>query len=193
MLKGLGASLACLCVLGVAHAEDTEGRFAAKGAGAASCTEFASAFEARDETAKDMLLWVAGYLTAANRFLPETYDIVSWQTDGLIATSLASWCERNPQARLYDAVGAMVEELSGDRVRERDETVRISVGERERELYVSVLRRVQERLAEEGYDVRQSGRFDAATRTAIRRYQGAVGLAATGFPDSLTLARLFGA
>ena len=51
--------------------------------------------------------------------------------------------------------------------------------------------RIQEALGDRGYlGQHRAGTLDAATSAAIRKFQGAQGLAETGFPDRETLAKL---
>ena len=43
--------------------------------------------------------WLNGYLSATNRYESRTFDVVSWQTTGVLAGWLARFCERNPRRR----------------------------------------------------------------------------------------------
>lgn len=193
MIRGrLAPLIAALLICGAASAEDAQGRYAVKGMGQMPCSSFTDELEAQSEEARRALAWIAGYLTAINAESDRTFDIVSWQSEGMIARALDARCRSNPGEPLAAAVEAMVATMRGDRITEEDELTTVRAAGRERVLYGSVIRRLQASLEARGEDVVVSGRFDDATRGGLRRFQRDEGLAVTGFPDSLTLFRLFG-
>lgn len=182
-------SLALFAALAPARAEDGEGRFAVKGVGAAPCSAYVDAFEAQDVKAAQMLGWVAGYLTAVNERQAETFDVISWQTDYLIAASLSEYCKQNLETPLHAAMANMVRRLNADRVEEKSPLVSVTAAGRNRQIYQATLEKIQKRL---GVDhVKAAGAFDVATRDALRAFQGENGLPQTGFPDEATLTALF--
>lgn len=194
-MRGLTHALAAGAVFAAlaapsSFAADPAGAFAVKGVGAARCETYAKALQDESPDAGAMLAWVAGYITAVNQLRAATFDIVSWQTDAIVATSLAAYCDKHPAAQLYVAVDAMSAELFDDRIVEKSPIIEIAVGDRRRQIYVAALVWTQKRLAARGYAVTASGAFDAATRGAIAQFQTSIGLAPTGFPDSATLTRL---
>ncbi|HHJ80278.1 MAG TPA: peptidoglycan-binding protein, partial [Candidatus Tenderia electrophaga] len=68
----------------------------------------------------------------------------------------------------------------------------VVVGDRKVSLYVDVLKRVQSRLATAGF---YNGKIDAdygqASIDAMKGFQRSIDFKATGFPDQMTLWRLF--
>lgn len=186
-------SAAAAFTLGVtsASAEDVDGRYAIKGVGQMSCATFNEALDAEREDAKAALIWLSGYLTGINASVPETFDVVSWQSEGMIAQALRNRCASSPEEPLAQAIAAMVETMKLDRISSSDEAVTIDVGERSRVLYRSVIRRMQSELSQIDEKIDESGVFDKRTENALRTFQRQSDLAATGFPDSITLFRLF--
>ena len=182
------ASLSVLLTQG--WAGDNEGRYAVKGVGLMSCQTFADGLENQSSEARDALMWLAGYLTAINASSGETFDIVSWQSEGMIAQALSAACGNQPDQPLAQAVAAMVETMRPDRVSSEDILVEIRVGEQSRMLYQSVLRRIQDALSETDEAVEPTGTFDDVTEASLRSFQARAGLAVTGFPDSMTVYNL---
>ncbi|MEM1380841.1 MAG: peptidoglycan-binding domain-containing protein [Pseudomonadota bacterium] len=173
-----------------ASAEDTEGRYAVKGSGQMPCAEFTRALADRTEAATQALSWLAGYLTAINASEDATFDIVSWQSEGMIAQALDARCKANPDEPLAKAVEAMVAIMRPDRIAIQETPIEVKLGQRKRVLYPSVITRMQSALKTAGADVDVNGEFDEATERALRDFQRNASLAATGFPDSITLFRL---
>ena len=183
--------LAGLALFGAGHAEDGDGRYAVKGAGLMTCATFNEELSKTYEKAQAALAWIAGYLTAVNASNEGTFDIVSWQSDGMIAQALTARCSANPDEPLAQVTAAMVATMQTDKITAEERPVSIKVGRRERVLYPSVIVRMQEALVSEQNDVKASGSFDEATKDALRAFQREQSLAVTGFPDSITLFRLF--
>lgn len=186
----LGAALALLAP-GIASAGDAGGKYAVKGVGLMPCATFTAALAEQAPEAKDALTWLAGYLTAINAAEEGTFDIVSWQSEGLIAQALSGRCAANPDEPLAQAVAAMVATMTPDRVAREDRLVTVKTAERERLLYASVIERMNLRLIEQGASLQTSGSFTDESRAALRSFQRTKGLAVTGFPDAVTLATLF--
>ncbi|MEO1041145.1 MAG: peptidoglycan-binding domain-containing protein [Pseudomonadota bacterium] len=180
-----------LALCGAAWAKDVDGHYAVKGTGQMTCAAFNTALSDQSPDAKAALNWVAGYLTAVNATTTETFDIVSWQSEGMITRTLSVRCASVPNMPLARAVSDMVGMMIPDRISSNDELVTITVATRSRTIYRSVIRRMQKKLERLEEDVDASGEFDAITQETLRRYQASVGIAETGFPDSVTLLKLF--
>jgi len=182
---------AVLSLLSTAAAETASGRYAVKGIGLMSCEDFTSEMARQTPQAKEVLAWLAGYLTATNASEDETFDIVSWQSEGMIAQALETRCLANAKEPVAQAIEAMVATMRPDRITDEDRLVTIRVGSRERFLYSSVIRRAQLMLNKRKAGLTVNGTFDDETRRALRDFQRDAELADTGFPDSITLFRLF--
>ncbi len=136
--------------------------------------------------------WVEGYLTATNRYLPDTFDVAPWQTAELYGVIIGDHCEKNPEERLYTVVMKMVTTLSDDRMKAPSEQVGLSIKGRGFTLYTEVIRRTQDALKKQGlYRGEVNGVWDPGTQKGVASYQAVVGLQDTGLPDPLTLWLLF--
>ena len=188
----LAAAALALSAVAPAYGADAEGRFAVKGAGGARCAAFVEAREARNEAAITAYQsWMSGYLTAANRLSPETFDVVAWQGLPVLLAAIEGHCRRNPDLPFHAAIGALVTALARDRVAQRSELVRIPSGETTFVVYEETLRRVQKQLADRKlYTGRVDGKFGDGTRRAIEAYQKAENITVNGLPDQQTLFRL---
>lgn len=173
------------------EAADDNGQFAIKGIGLRTCQEFVAARETQSPQYFQFGGWMEGYLSATNRYEEETFDLVPWQSSGVLASWLETFCKRNPDATFVRAVAMLVNALGRDRLTIRSEFVEFEIDGETRYVYASTLHRVQRALVERGYyQGTPNGALDAATREALERFQTGAGLTATGFPDSATLAKL---
>src|SRR5678815_1571286 len=92
-----------------AHADSPDGKFAIEGAGYATCAAFTEARNARSEAAPNkpsdayarFIGWIEGYLTAANRYTPDTFDLTPWQTAEVYGVIVGSYCEKHADTRLF--------------------------------------------------------------------------------------------
>lgn len=93
---------------------------------------------------------------------------------------------------VFAAVNAVVSLFAANRLRAPSEKVEVTVGDNRVLLYKEVLRRIDKKLAEAGFhNGKIDGIYDAQTRRAMQAYQESIGFRPTGFPDQLTLWRLF--
>ncbi len=181
--------LSCGSVL---QAADENDQFAIKGIGVSTCESFVEARRTQSPQYFQFGGWMNGYLSATNRYEKNTFDLVSWQSTGALAASLAAFCERNAEVQFVRAVAVLVNTLGGDRLESHSELIEATVGETSVFIYAATLQRAQASLAERNYlDGTPTGEFDAATLQAFRRFQEEVGLESSGLPDLATLARLF--
>ena len=181
--------LSCVSFL---QAADENNQFAIKGIGLSNCESFVEARKTQSPQYFQFGGWMNGYLSATNRYEKNTFDLVSWQSTGMLATSLATFCERNPEVQFVRAVALLVNTLGQDRLQSQSELIEAKVGETSVFIYRTTLQRAQERLAElRQLEGAPSGEFDAATQQALQRFQEEAALEVSGLPDQTTLARLF--
>jgi hypothetical protein len=175
-----------------AFAADNDGHYAVKGAGNTTCQDFLAA---RAEGGQRYFLyggWIEGFLSAANLYEENTFDIVPWQNTDVLATALAAHCRGRDDTPFHLAVARVMQSEFPDRLKERSALVGMESGDKAVAVYAQVLRRLQERLRTLGhYDAAPTGADDAATREALRSFQQAQDLEATGLPDQVTLIYLF--
>jgi hypothetical protein len=204
--------LALPLALTSAKAATPQGQFAIEGAGLATCSAFVAARKARNETRTAtqsksdlddksisgvdayarMIGWVEGYMTAANRYVGDTFDLAPWQTPELYGIIIGQHCEKNPDDRLFNVVEKVVLSLTPDRLKQPSDMVSLSVKGRGMLMYTEVIRRAQDALKKQKlYQGEVNGRWDQATQLGFANYQAAVGLQDTGLPDPITLWLLF--
>jgi hypothetical protein len=176
-----------------ALAADAKGNFAVKGYGQANCADLVRASSSRNMAElTPFLQWLAGYLSAANQYERDTYDLLSWQTDQVIAASLIDYCRANPKVSVALAAGKMVQSLRASRVRSAAGYQILTInGQRIRFADETMLRMKQILAAQAGYRGAMDRRFGPDAQDALRRFQTSRRLRATGMPDEPTLVALF--
>lgn len=175
-----------------AMAASPEGQFAIQGRGGDRCDAFVEARNAGGTELLRFMDWAAGYMTAFNQLDQDTVDIAPWQGMDLLATLLAQYCEAHPEQSFVRALGEMTGALYAQRLREESEIVVIEAEGKSLPVYDTVLRRAQGALKSFGfYDGAADGKFDEATRAAIRKFQASEQIEETGLPDQETLYLLF--
>lgn len=185
--------MACL-LLGTtgALAASSEGQFAIKEAGAQTCEIFVAERTKRSNVYYSFRGWAAGYVSSYNKLTPDTTDVMSWQTSDLIDLLINNYCSKNPQARYIVAIDTLLQALHSTRLRGVSEVVEIKTDKQTLQLYKDVLRRVQQALTERGlYSGPIDGAYGPGTSTAISAFQAEAKLEQSGYPDQLTLLRLF--
>jgi hypothetical protein len=178
-----------------ASAADRAGNYAVKGFGQANCVDLSRiAASSKPEELAPFLQWLAGYLTAANAYERETYDLLSWQSDRVIATSLIGYCRANPKVAVGVAAAKMVESLRATRVVAMGPFQTLTLNGQQIRFYDETVLRMKRALAAQaGYQ----GPIDRALNTpalrdALLRFQAARKIPQTGLPDEATLVTLFG-
>lgn len=173
------------------RAADENHQFAIKGMGLATCERFVAARNAQSREYFQFGGCIDGYLSATNRYEQRTFDVVPWQSTGLLAAWLTRFCQRSPDVPSVRAGAMMVNTLGKGRLTTRSERVEARVGDATVYICESILLRVQERLSERGhYEGADTGNFDKRTREALERFQREAGLKPTGPPDQPTLGKL---
>jgi hypothetical protein len=113
---------------------DSNNRYFAYGVGQRSCEDYVKFREKRLETleqqhqrfTKDELYeivdkivehWIAGFLTAHNLYVSDTYDVAGKAKIDELKTRLEKSCRANPKQRLAEAVSSLVQDLHPQRVK----------------------------------------------------------------------------
>lgn len=187
----LAATAAALPLLaGAAQAGDAEGRFAVKGIGLMPCQAFLQAAQGQAPEAALAISWFTGFLSGANMFLDQTYDVVSWQ-EQILPNALVSTCSAMPNEPIANAATQVLQGLMVQRIQTAQQPETIVVGEQRMLLYPEVTSRLQRALIANGVQVTVDGDFGPGTQTALRTFQTQAGIPATGFPDPRTMLTLF--
>lgn len=186
------AAIAVGLAAGPAASADRAGDYAVKGFGQARCAEFNAAVADRSPQLQGMLGWLAGYLTAANRYEPQTYDIVAWQNELYLVGSVQSYCTKNPGTPLAGVAEQMVRTLRPRRITLSSPMQTIVAGGRSIQIYGEIVQRAKAALAQRRL---YTGHLDPAPSPsftkAIAAFQRNRKLPATGLPDQQTLFLLF--
>jgi len=187
----LFALLAVVVQTAPALAASAKGEFGVKGLGADSCAAFVEASRQKAPSVGEFGGWVEGYITAVNRYRPDTFDIAPWQSTGLLLGLIHAHCQQNPDHRLFDVVHQLQVLLAEDRLTARSEITEASNGKDRVRIYAEVLKRAQQALIDRGLlQGTADGVFGPKTRTAFEALQKKVGLPVTGLPDQETLFEL---
>ena len=187
---------ALLLAVAPAAAKDAGGAYAIKGAGQATCADYAAAFAGAGETGGTALLryagWLEGYLTGFNHFQDETYDLAPWQTTELMLAMIAKHCVAHPERSFTDAANALALIFYPDRLDAQSDLVRVEANGQAVFLYRDLLEVVRARLGKLGHPAGAEG--DAFGRTyadALKAFQAQRGLTVSGLPDQPTMNALF--
>ena len=167
------------------------GPFALKGVGQRSCATFVEARTAGSPLYVQFGSWMSGYLSAYNRYMPETVDIAPWQSMDLLAAYLTNYCVAHPESTVFEAVDQLTGVLHPDRVRDPTEVVTIRGGGDSVDIYTVVIGQIQTALAERGHyggDIDHV--FGPVTRQALEQFQSEHNLAVSGIPDQRTVYKL---
>jgi len=175
-----------------AMAADTKDQFAVRGVGLIPCQVFEKEREAKSEVYRLTMAWADGYITGLNQQMPDTYDVLAYEGTELVAVVLGEHCKTHPADRVFPVLRSLLQKLHQERVTSYSDKVEVVVGERKGSLYKVVVQRLQQSLQGAGqYKGKITSQFDQATIDAVKAYQRSIKFEPTGFPDQLTLWRLF--
>ncbi len=172
-----------------ANAENTSGQFAVEGPGQLTCNAFTRARADKGSAEFQRLIgYVEGYLSAANRYEPNTFDLSPWHNAAAFDLILEKHCADNPQDTMVGVVQKMVSALRPIRITEYSPMVEVGAGENRAFVYRAILRRTQAALKSRGfYAGAEDGSYSPQMRDALMAFQKKADLFATGVPDPATL------
>ena len=182
-------ALLILLVPGTGRANDGNNQFAVEGAGRLDCASFTKARADKGSAEYQRLIgFVEGYLSAANRYEPNTFDLSPWHNAAAFDLILEKHCSENPDEVMIAVVQKMVGALRPLRVANFSPLVEVGTGENRAFVYETILRRTQAALRSRGlYDGEEDGNFSPKMRDALLAYQRSADLYETGVPDPATL------
>lgn len=172
-----------------AQAENGSRQFAVEGSGRLDCAAFMAAREDRGSGEYQRLIgFVEGYLSAANRYEPNTFDLSPWHNAAAFDLILAKHCTENPSDLIVAVVQKMVGAFRPVRVAEFSPLVEVGAGENRAFVYQAILKRAQAALGARGlYQGEEDGVFSPGMRDALIAFQRSAELYETGVPDPATL------
>jgi hypothetical protein len=175
-----------------AQAASSDGKYAIKGVGLASCKLYAEEKKKLSNRYFQFVGWMVGYMSGHNRYAKDVTDIAPWQTTDLLAAWVGTYCKSNPKALLVAATNRLIAALHANRLRSGSPRVKAEVGGKTVVIYEAILRRAQQMLSERGYySAAADGKYGPATQKAIRKFQKEKKIAVTGLPDQRTLLLIF--
>lgn len=190
-LAALGIAVAAISAP-AAHAQDNARQFAVEGAGMLTCARFVAA--RADPASPDyqrMIGFIEGYLSAANLYEPDTFDLTPWHNAAALDIIVGNHCAEHPEDRLVGVTQRMVGGLRPIRIARFSPMLEVGDGQNRTFVYETILRRAQAALQLRGfYSGPEDGTYTPALREAFRAFQRSVDLDPTGMPDPATLWKL---
>ena len=175
-----------------AQAADSEGRFAVKGPGLATCADFSQAFQEKSQAFYVMGGWLLGFVTGHNLHMKDTYDAASWQSGELLVGLMENYCKQRPEDRFAEGAIKLVRVLMQTRLSTESKLVVAESGGNKVAIYEEVMRRAQEEMKKQGYySGVVDGLYGPGTKKGFEALQKANGIPETGLPDPRTLFALF--
>lgn len=181
-----------LCLSSAAHAADKDGRFSVRGLGGSKCSDLAAAVSQKNVALiQAYSAWLGGYLTASNRLISQTFDVVP-STSATDAVGLVSVvCQANPNNLVESATYQALEAMNSIRVRQDSPLVTIQEAGKSLVIRQEALLTVQTELTRAGlFKGAADGKASPALVQAVRAFQKAQKLPESGLPDIDVLIRL---
>lgn len=184
--------LLSLSISSYSFSADSKGKFAVKGAGSHTCSDF---IQAANEKSTNYYLyggWLEGFISSYNQFQSNNFDITPWQTTELMLVLLKRHCTKNTEVRFLTAVNTLIKTLFPIRLESENNFVKIQVSGSESYYYQEIVMRAKKRLKVLGYlqgEIKPV--FDKTDVIAFSNYQKAIGINPSGIPDQQTLVSLF--
>ena len=174
------------------HAADENGKFAVKGAGKRTCSDFVAAMEAKSTDYYLYGGWLEGFISSYNQHQKNNFDVTPWQTTELLLSLLQHHCQSKPDTYFLNATNSLIKTLFSIRLEAENNLVKVQVGKQESYFYQEILGRAKHRLKVLGFlKGNESGPFTREDAIAFENYQKSIGLNVSGMPDQATLVSLF--
>lgn len=171
-----------------AHAETVDHQFAVEGAGRVDCATYLQARESNPQQSARYIGFIEGYLTAANRYEPNTFDLTPWHTPEAFALILDQHCKKASSEGLAMVAQRLVVSMMPQRLASESQLVEVREGDNRVVVYERVIWRAQNQLARHGlYRGEPDGKDSQQFRTALTQFQRLAKLDPSGVPDVATL------
>lgn len=172
----------------MAKAETKDHEFALEESGRASCAVYSRARSGNPQATARYIGFIEGYLTAANRYEPNTFDLTPWHTPEAFALILDQHCAKYPDQPLAMVAQQIVVAMMPYRLADKSELIEIGEGTRQLSVYQRILWRAQDELARRGlYHGKLDGADSPEFRSALTQFQQLARLDPSGLPDVATL------
>lgn len=191
LATGLAMLLTCLSLLFLAseaRAGTKSGEFAVEEAGRARCSAFVKARAEKSVAYGRYIGFIEGYLTAANRYEPATFDLSPWHNSEAFALILDQHCRKHPQDTMVMSAQRLVAAFQPIRLADHSKLLEVGEPQRSTIIYETILKRAQAALAHRGfYKGQVDGLYDAEVKAALQEFQRSAELDPSGIPDPATL------
>ncbi len=192
---GLVARLfSCLAalVLTVAPTLTSAQSAAVESLGARRCADLIEAQKTDDTLYAAFGVWIGGYLTAANAYEDDTFDLTPWQPVELATAQIAVACRQQEDATIAAATASYVKYLKAARLSEPSPLIQLRGDGKAMFIYRAVLEDIRARLQARGSVIAEpEGEFGQTFGAAVQKFQRENDLPETGLPDTSTLLKLF--
>lgn len=108
---------AALAAIPAASASDAAGKVYVIGPpGIALCSEALAKISANDQKyIYELQVWIGGYITGANRALPDTYNLMGNTNPDAVMKSFSDYCKAHPTEQVEASVFTLVDALYATR------------------------------------------------------------------------------
>lgn len=167
------------------------GLFAVEDSGRMPCPAFVAAKARGGPGFTRAIGFVEGYISAANRYEANTFDLSPWHNGQAYALILEQHCKTHRGDTIGMAAQRLVIALQPLRLATPSRLLTVGDGPQRTLVYEAIIKRAQAALTRRGlYRGPASGAFDAATRAGFVKFQRTAGLEPSGVPDPATLWKL---
>ena len=145
-----------------AASKDRDGNFTVKGVGVLDCKAYLAAANGGEHELAQYAGYLTGYISAYNEHVPDTFDLLPWQTVETLMKLMLRRCTQMPGANFGGTVTEMANYFSDRKLTAMSEQVQI--GNSKIKVYPSVLAEIKAALARRGYPV-------GDVETSLRQFQ----------------------
>lgn len=168
-----------------------DGRFAVEDTGRVTCANYMKARAAKSAQYAMMVSFIEGYLTAANRYEPDTFDLTPWHTTAATSIIVDDYCGRHGNDALAIVAQKLTVAFKPQRLQQFSPMVEISNGKAATGIYKSILERAQTSLKQKGlYNGPVSGEYSPQLMASLLAFQKSNRLNPSGIPDAATVWKL---
>lgn len=188
---GLTAAFICLAQGSSALAADAGGKFSVRGVGSDRCESLSAAFSKKDDAAVNRYVsWILGYASASNKFSTQTYDALPSKDGRDLIALIVGYCQQNAAVPIEVSTSRVLGGLKAVRLTQESPLVSFSSEGKALEIREESVRFIERTLKISGYyKGAETGKSSPQLIAAIKAFQVAQKLPATGLPDINTLIR----
>jgi hypothetical protein len=173
------------------QAADSKGVYAVRGVGGEGCKAFNDQLKKDPQATMAAASWIMGYVTAANRMQPNTFDLSPVLGPTPLLRLLAGYCEKHPDQGVEKAFSQILRALAVAHNKTESPIVETKSGKYSGSLRAETLIAMQTKLTDYGYfKGRADGIYGPRVETALKTFQKDQKLPETGVADAPTIIRL---